>query len=105
MTKGENLRLQSDAGPKIGGDQSKESNQKRVHRGDDYDLTKDRGLCVSPRIEFSVGTGLLVPGPLIHNHKSVYVTDTRPRLVAWAIARPRAKRDTEGSGVHDRGNQ
>ena len=39
VTKGENLCLQGGAGPKTTGDQSKEGDEKRVHRGEEYHLT------------------------------------------------------------------
>jgi hypothetical protein len=56
VTKSENLRLQGSAGPKSGGDQSKKGEEKRVHRGEDYDLTGIVNLAFSARTEFSVAT-------------------------------------------------
>jgi hypothetical protein len=41
VTKGENLCLQGGAGPKTTGEQSKEGDEKRVHRGEEYHLTND----------------------------------------------------------------
>jgi len=46
VTKGEDLRLQGDMGPKTGGYQSKKGDEKRAHRGSHHDLTNDRNLCV-----------------------------------------------------------
>ena len=51
VTKSENLRLQGSAGPKNGGDQSTKGDEKRVHRGDHYDLTRNR----KPRVFSSDG--------------------------------------------------
>jgi hypothetical protein len=51
VTQSENLRLQGSAGPKNGGDQSTKGDEKRVHRGDHYDLTRNR----KPRVFSSDG--------------------------------------------------
>jgi hypothetical protein len=51
VTKSEELRLQGSAGPKNGGDQSTKGDEKRVHRGDRYDLTRNR----KPRVFSSDG--------------------------------------------------
>jgi AraC family transcriptional regulator len=56
VTKSENLRLQGNAGPKNGGDQSKKGDEKRLHRGDHYDLTGIVNLAFSARTEFSAAT-------------------------------------------------
>jgi len=51
VTKSENLRLQGSAGPKTGCDQSTERDEKRGHRRDHYDLTRNR----KPRVLSSDG--------------------------------------------------